>query len=329
MIRRELDSSFSDQSSADTSPSSSTSSSDVSLLITVLIVAIAIILSASLYLLLRFLRRNRISDNVTTTTTTLPHSLSSSSEKSLCQVSPIVDALPLFTYDNIAGKSAGDCAVCLSKFEKDDVLRLLPICCHAFHAECIDTWLSANLTCPLCRSPILMSDNDVIEKLVGGEERSRSFRVEIGNVSNRQRGSSAVNSGEIRRSYSLGGSFDYVISAGDDAIADLTSTGSFRQTSENYKEADYTAEERGALAAEVGTRGGVGGWLKDYLSYSLSSSSRTASFRNSGRLFFTGSSRRSTVELPVVNRENELSELDGASRLGDEIGELFRWLSGA
>ncbi|KAL9234336.1 hypothetical protein vseg_009219 [Gypsophila vaccaria] len=326
MTRRILD-------TTTTQTSTSTSSSDVSpsIMITVLILAIAVLLSASLYLLLRFLRRLRhrndddIHIDIVNSTVTLPHS---SSVKSPRQVSPLIDTLPLFSYDNLAGKSAGDCAVCLSKFEKNDVLRLLPICCHAFHAECIDTWLSANLTCPLCRSPIIMSESDVIGKIVGGEERSGSFRVEIGNVSNRQQlGSSAVNSGEIRRSYSLGGSFDYVISAGEDAFTDVTTaaTGSFRRASENFKE----AEERGALAAEVGTRGGGGGWLKDYLSYSLSSSSRTASFRNSGRLFFTGSSRRSTVELPVVSRENELSELDGASRLGDEIGELFRWLSGA
>lgn len=82
-------------------------------------------------------------------------------------------------------------------------------------------------------------------------------------------------------------------------------------------------QQQGALATEVGNRGGGGGggWLKDYLSQSFSSS-----FRGSGRWFFTGSSRRETAELGGDNRVNDF-DLE-ASRLGDEIGELFRWLSG-
>ncbi|KAK9749120.1 hypothetical protein RND81_02G103600 [Saponaria officinalis] len=312
MLRHRLNAEFPQPPSADTTTTSSSSSSSTndvrpSILITVLILAITVILFASLYLLLRFLRRNRHRDAYTSDT--IPRTVSS---QSLRRLSPEIDSLPLFTYDRLTAKNGGDCAVCLSKFEHKDVLRLLPICCHVFHATCIDTWLSANLTCPLCRSPIFLTSGEILGKLDG--ENSRSFRVEIGNVSNRH------NSGEIRRSYSLGGDFDYVIAADEVAIADVTPTSIPRNTS--YKVADTTAEQQqGALAAEVGARGG-GWWLKDYLS-----SSRTSSFRSSGR-FFTGSSRRSTVETTAGNRENGLVEFDGASRLGDEIGELFRWLSG-
>lgn len=77
------------------------------------------------------------------------------------------------------------------------------------------------------------------------------------------------------------------------------------------------------LAAEVTGEGDTGrnSWLRDYFermtrtaSFSLSSS-----FRSSGR-FFAGSSRR--TDAPRVH------ELDlEASQLGDEIGEMFRWLS--
>lgn len=47
-----------------------------------------------------------------------------------------------------------DCSVCLSEFEENENLRLLPKCNHAFHLPCIDTWLKSHSTCPLCRSNI-------------------------------------------------------------------------------------------------------------------------------------------------------------------------------
>ncbi|XP_059630284.1 RING-H2 finger protein ATL54-like [Cornus florida] len=48
-----------------------------------------------------------------------------------------------------------DCSVCLSEFQEDDTLRLLPKCNHAFHIPCIDTWLRSHTNCPLCRAGIV------------------------------------------------------------------------------------------------------------------------------------------------------------------------------
>ncbi|KAK1440274.1 hypothetical protein QVD17_06099 [Tagetes erecta] len=48
-----------------------------------------------------------------------------------------------------------DCSVCLTEFEEDDMLRLLPNCKHAFHMSCIDTWLRSHTNCPLCRAVIV------------------------------------------------------------------------------------------------------------------------------------------------------------------------------
>ncbi|CAL1356629.1 unnamed protein product [Linum trigynum] len=47
-----------------------------------------------------------------------------------------------------------DCSVCLSEFQEEEKLRLLPKCHHAFHVPCIDAWLKSHATCPLCRANI-------------------------------------------------------------------------------------------------------------------------------------------------------------------------------
>lgn len=48
---------------------------------------------------------------------------------------------------NVQGE---DCAICLTTFENGETLRVLP-CQHSFHTQCIDQWLGAHRTCPMCR----------------------------------------------------------------------------------------------------------------------------------------------------------------------------------
>ncbi|RCV14994.1 hypothetical protein SETIT_3G023500v2 [Setaria italica] len=67
-----------------------------------------------------------------------------------------VGALPAVRFGDMAGAGAGagratECAVCLGAFDAAELLRVLPGCRHAFHAECVDTWLLAHSTCPVCR----------------------------------------------------------------------------------------------------------------------------------------------------------------------------------
>ncbi|KAJ1416413.1 Zinc finger, RING-type [Sesbania bispinosa] len=67
----------------------------------------------------------------------------------------VVEALPIFRFGSLRGQKNGlECAVCLTGFEDPEVLRLLPKCKHAFHVECVDTWLDAHSTCPLCRDKV-------------------------------------------------------------------------------------------------------------------------------------------------------------------------------
>ncbi|XP_066373636.1 RING-H2 finger protein ATL43-like [Miscanthus floridulus] len=69
--------------------------------------------------------------------------------------------LPSFAYNravrhNVTGTSGGDeaatCSVCLGVFQVGETVRLLPVCLHLYHVECIDPWLEAHSTCPLCRA---------------------------------------------------------------------------------------------------------------------------------------------------------------------------------
>jgi hypothetical protein len=58
--------------------------------------------------------------------------------------------------------SGGDCAVCLGEFTDGELVRLLPRCSHPFHAPCIDTWLRAHVSCPVCRSSVVVPSTNVL-----------------------------------------------------------------------------------------------------------------------------------------------------------------------
>ncbi|GLJ39529.1 hypothetical protein SUGI_0807790 [Cryptomeria japonica] len=74
----------------------------------------------------------------------------------------VIESFPVFSYDLVKGLKAqakgSECAVCLSDFEDDEMVRLLPKCNHAFHPECIDIWLCSHTTCPVCRTSLVPTD---------------------------------------------------------------------------------------------------------------------------------------------------------------------------
>ncbi|PSS36194.1 RING-H2 finger protein [Actinidia chinensis var. chinensis] len=129
-----------------------------SILLIIIILAIIFFLCGLLHLLVRFLLSPQSRD---------PNELETVSafQGQLQQLFHLHDAgvdqsfietLPIFNYKAIIGvKDPFDCAVCLCEFEPEDCLRLLPKCSHAFHMDCIDTWLLSHSTCPLCRASLL------------------------------------------------------------------------------------------------------------------------------------------------------------------------------
>ena len=68
-----------------------------------------------------------------------------------------INQLPEIKYCLPAGEHQGDeplCSICLSEFEKDDVLKRIPACNHEFHKACIEQWLFNHTNCPMCRVEI-------------------------------------------------------------------------------------------------------------------------------------------------------------------------------
>jgi E3 ubiquitin-protein ligase RNF13 len=87
-------------------------------------------------------------------------------------------------YDYVAkenGSNPLDCAICLENFTIGDKCRLLPICKHIFHAQCVDKWLLKTPICPICRSRVCShSANKVVIRNNGREmELSRNVSLEL------------------------------------------------------------------------------------------------------------------------------------------------------
>ncbi|KAM0919679.1 hypothetical protein ACQ4PT_008050 [Festuca glaucescens] len=127
-----------------------------------------IVASVLLYIIVCTLRRAQRNSRARAAAAAGPETVSESSSSSVrvdeqplhraCTASPTA-GLPMFTYSqsvkhNVTGpeEEAATCSVCLGVLQLGETVRLLPVCLHLYHAECIDPWLEAHSTCPICRS---------------------------------------------------------------------------------------------------------------------------------------------------------------------------------
>ncbi|XP_022891650.1 RING-H2 finger protein ATL73-like [Olea europaea var. sylvestris] len=64
-----------------------------------------------------------------------------------------IKQLPCFDYEvEEKGNSPAECVVCLENFKGGEKCRMLPVCHHSFHVQCIDSWLLKTAACPICRT---------------------------------------------------------------------------------------------------------------------------------------------------------------------------------
>lgn len=158
-------------SEEEATPTSSLSTISPVLLLLIVILAVIFFIYGLLLLLVRFFMKRPSSSAIYQSNRFPDTSGSFAFQRQLQQLfrlhesgldQAFIDALPVFYYKDIMGlKEPFDCAVCLCEFSEHDKLRLLPNCSHAFHIECIDTWLLSSSTCPLCRRTLLGSGNHI------------------------------------------------------------------------------------------------------------------------------------------------------------------------
>jgi len=147
---------------------------------------------------------------------------------------------------------------------------------------------------------------------------NNSFRLEIGNISNRREATSTDSNnvaGETNhRTYSVG-AFEYFVD--EEAEIPVGNTNRRMFSGEKDNAAVLAVEVETPVVSQASLIG-EGNWLKDY----VDGLSRVMSFRGSGR-FFTGSSRRNDVVAGVGDFDVEAN----GNGFGEEISEMFRWIS--
>jgi hypothetical protein len=97
-----------------------------------------------------------------------------------CSVIPAdgnVSAIPGFE-----GKSAEEtvCSICITQVDAPGEQLCMLDCGHAFHLECVESWLHGHPNCPNCRTPVVADDEppEVVAEAEREEERERERLVE-------------------------------------------------------------------------------------------------------------------------------------------------------
>ncbi|KAF9596537.1 hypothetical protein IFM89_012268 [Coptis chinensis] len=67
--------------------------------------------------------------------------------------SVVIDKLPILLHRCSLDEEA-QCSICLSAFQDQEKVKILPNCNHSYHPECVDKWLKTQSNCPLCRASL-------------------------------------------------------------------------------------------------------------------------------------------------------------------------------
>ncbi|KAK1288431.1 RING-H2 finger protein ATL7 [Acorus calamus] len=100
------------------------------------------------------------------------------------------EMLPVVVFKESFSIREAQCAVCLGDYQAEERLQQIPACGHTFHIECIDSWLSANTTCPLCRVSLLPPPKSIPDPEIrsDGTDAGEGLVGVIGNGERREEG---------------------------------------------------------------------------------------------------------------------------------------------
>ncbi|EPS65626.1 hypothetical protein M569_09152, partial [Genlisea aurea] len=138
----------------------------------------------------------------------------------------IVHSFPSFVYSTVQEyrkeKYGLECAICLVEFDGSDFLRLLTICSHVFHQECIDLWLETHKSCPVCRRNLESatqspSYNNTTDGMIGSSPLADSFSITIKDENQKKSSRVSISIGEQEREME-GGKFPRSHSTGHSIV---------------------------------------------------------------------------------------------------------------
>ena len=70
----------------------------------------------------------------------------------------IINSLPKCVIEDVNKLDEKQCIICLEDFKNGEEKTTIP-CFHIFHPNCINQWLKANNTCPICKTEIDKEEN--------------------------------------------------------------------------------------------------------------------------------------------------------------------------
>ena len=86
------------------------------------------------------------------------------------------------------------CNICLEGFVLGNILRILE-CQHAFHENCIITWLKSRNTCPVCRHELESNDPNYERRKHNHRENLRNYHRNSSNNLNNNNNDNNNNGG--------------------------------------------------------------------------------------------------------------------------------------
>lgn len=171
----------------------------------ILVVVMFLILIFVIYIVTLYAKRQWMPPATATAPTTPELNISRTRSRGVDQ--SVIDTFPAIGYATVkilrTSKSPLECAICISEFIDDDILRLLPGCRHVFHTDCINTWLENHVTCPVCRSNL--SDPEVLagKRLLSMNSELEDFDISSQVSEHEQKSDNGLRGKENRRAQSI------------------------------------------------------------------------------------------------------------------------------